>query len=351
MNFCKFADVIPKDFQLMDRKEARDLAWSYIKTLLDKPSVANVVMAALKSFYRNHDGEILPFDSHRGGKHYFNNLRRKKTAYEHVPTRKEVCEIVDMATSLRDKAIYLVLFQSGIRVNALCSLTYGMVKRQLQRNKVPVRLRITDEIDTKLRGYRIAFYDTFIGKEAVEVLKKYCEMKHRNSSDDTPLSLSRTGKPMTPGLIWTNFKKAVRKSGLDAKTIWVHSLRKAFKRVVRKSDIDDDFKEAIMGHVLPGSRENYFSRTDPTEVRENYMQLDFSKEGRTGDYEELKEKVETLDMERGVLENVIGEQQRRMDKLHDDLDKYSPKYFDVQGLLAQLEHLENEIERLKKERQ
>ena len=194
MKFCEFADVTPKDFQLMNRKEARDTAWNYIRTLLDKPSVANVVMAALKSFYINHDGEILPFDSHRGGKHYFNNLRRKRAAYEHIPTRKEVYEIADVASSLRNRAIILILFQSGIRVNALCRLTYEMVRRQLRENEVPIRIRITDEIDTKLRGYRIAFYDTFIGKEAVDVLRKYCEMKHRNSDGDTPLFLSRHGK-------------------------------------------------------------------------------------------------------------------------------------------------------------
>ena len=349
MKFCEFADVTPKDFQLMNRKEARNTAWNYIKTLLDKPSVANVVMAALKSFYRNHDGEILPFDSHRGGKHYFNNLRRKRAAYEHIPSTKEVYEIADVASNLRNRAIVLILFQSGIRVNALCRLTYGMIRRRLREKDVPIRIRITDEIDTKLRGYRIAFYDTFIGKETVDVLKKYCEMKHRNSDDDTPLFLSRYGKPMTPALIWMNFKKTVRKSGLDAKTIWVHSLRKAFKRVIRKADIDDDFKEAIMGHVLPGSRENYFSRTDPREVRENYLKLDFSREGRTGDYGELKKKVGTLEIERGVLENVIRDQQRRIDELRSDLDRYNPKYIEADALLGEMEELRKELEELRRE--
>jgi len=61
---------------------------------------------------------------------------------------------------------------------------------------------------------------------------------------------------MNPTLILGNFKKAARKSGLNKKTIWTHTIRKAFKRVVRHAPIDDDgdFKEAIMGHVIPGSR-------------------------------------------------------------------------------------------------
>lgn len=64
-NFCRFANVTPEQFQNMQRKEARDLAWSYIRTFQDKPSIMTLVMSALKSFYRNKDGDTLPFDSRR----------------------------------------------------------------------------------------------------------------------------------------------------------------------------------------------------------------------------------------------------------------------------------------------
>lgn len=319
--FCKFSHITPEQFQSMDRKQARDIAWSYVKTLFDRPSVANVVISALKSFYRNHDGEKLPFDSHRGGKHYFNYLRRKKAAYEHVPTKKEVYEIVDMATSLRDRAILLILFQSGMRVNAVCRLTCGMVRRQLQENKVPLRLRITDEIDTKLQGYSIAFYDTFLQKEAVGALKKYCELKHQNSNDDTPLFLNRNGEPMTPVLIWANFKKNVRKSGLDPKTIWIHTIRKAFKRVVRHAPIDDDdFKEAIMGHVIPGSRENYFSRNDIEEIEAEYMKIDFSREGKGADLEPLQKGLVEQTLETQELKEQVKTAGQITDKLWETID-------------------------------
>lgn len=319
--FCEFADIAPEQFQSMDRKQARDIVWSYIKTFHDKPSVANVVMCALKSFYRNHDGETLPFDSHRGGKHYFNNLRRKKAAYEHIPTKREVYEIANVSSNLRNRAIVLVLFQSGMRVNALCRLTYGMVRKQLQPNKVPLRLRITDEIDTKLQGYSIAFYDTFLQKEAVEALRKYCELKHINSSDNTPLFLSRNGKSMTPRLIWGNFKKTVRKAGLNTKSIWIHSLRKAFKRVVRHAPIDDDdFKEAIMGHVLSGSRENYFSRNDPEEVEAEYMKIDFSREGKRADLEPLQKGLVEQTLETQALKNQIQTAGEITDQLWKTID-------------------------------
>jgi DNA polymerase len=162
--FCQFANTTPEQFQSMERKQARDLAWNYIKAFNNSPSMMSVAMASLKSFYGHKDGEILPFDCSRGGKHYFNNHRRKRLAMEHIPTPAEIYDLVDEAGTLRNRTIILILFQSGIRANALTRLTYGMVRNQLREGRVPSHLRITDKIDTKLRGYRLYFYDTFIGE-------------------------------------------------------------------------------------------------------------------------------------------------------------------------------------------
>jgi len=65
LRFCEYSSVTPDEFQKMEPKQARDLAWKFIDTLMDRPSVAVSVMSALKSFYRNHDGQRLPFDSAR----------------------------------------------------------------------------------------------------------------------------------------------------------------------------------------------------------------------------------------------------------------------------------------------
>jgi hypothetical protein len=43
--------------------------------------------------------------------------------------------------------------------------------------------------------------------------------------------------------------------------------------------LDEDTKEALMGHRLPGSRGNYFDYHDIDEVREKYLRIDWSREG------------------------------------------------------------------------
>jgi site-specific recombinase XerD len=166
--FCEFANVSPSEFQNMDKKTARDFAWKYLSTLNTKEtaSVAITAMASIKSFYRNHDGEILRFDSSKHGKHYVKPYA-VKASREHVPSKEEVYTIIDKTMSVRDRAVMLVLYQSGIRENALLNLTYGMVHEQLQKDACPIHLKITDAIDSKLNGYNLPFYDAFIGREAI----------------------------------------------------------------------------------------------------------------------------------------------------------------------------------------
>lgn len=221
-------------------------------------------MAALKSFYRNHDSEILPFDSSKFGKHYV-KPRARKASYEHVPTKIEVYQIIDMAMSLRDRAIMLMLFQSGIRLNALLRLNYGHVREQLEKGTVPLHLKITDDLDTKLRGYDLPYYDTFVGKEAVDALTRFCEIRHKNSTDDTPLFTSRNNKRVSDTNVWFHIKRCVSHAGFDKRTMWIHSLRKAFKAELRKAPINEELSETLMGHRLKGSRESYMNRNDAVE--------------------------------------------------------------------------------------
>lgn len=340
MHFCEQTGVSPEEFLGLDRREARDVVWKFIKPFIaESTSKAKNNLAALKSFYRSQDGEILPFDSRRGGKHYFNSKKRKKAALEHVPNIPETYAIIDATTNLRDNTMLLMLFQSGIRENAICHLKFGHVKDQLYPEpKIPLRLRITDQIDTKLRGYMIDFYDTFLQGEAVQKLKAYCDKYHKDQNPEKPLFYT-VDNPMSGERIWDIVKGCVRRAGLDPKTIWVHTIRRAFKRVVRHSSLDSEFKEAIMGHVLEGSRENYFSRNEPSEIAAEYKKIDFSRE-----IPESKTQLQA---------NQIGMLQKENKLLREKLDKLSEngtrKITMLESLLERIEKLEKKLTETKKD--
>jgi len=349
MNFCEGMAVSPEEFLRLDRFEARDLVWQFMEPFIEESSSkAKNNLAALKSFYRSNDGETLPFDSRRGGKHHFNSKRRKKAALEHVPNKTEMYRIIDATNNFRDRAMFLMLFQSGVRVNALCSLRLKDVNSQLYQDeapKIPLRLRITDKIDSKLRGYSIDFYDAFLQGEAVEALKAYCDKTHRDGEEDAPLFYTKIGRAMNPTAVWETLKRSVKRAGLNPETVWVHTIRRAFKRVVRHADVDDeDFKEAIMGHVLAGSRENYFSRNNPDEIEKEYMKIDFSREvpetkriitKQTEEIGRLKMEVRKLRAEQ--LENV---------KLRKDLENRDKRLSRLEEKIASVDQFEERFARI-----
>jgi len=316
MDFCEAVGVEPEEWRRLDKFEARDLAWKYVEPLLKShSSVARQTMVALKSWYRNLNGEGLPLDSGRGGKH---NIRyvQKKTMYEQIPNKQEFYRIVDMASSLRDKAILLTLFQSGMRVNALCSLKYGDVVDQLQNDII--MLKITWDIDDKLRGSNIPFYYTLINGEGAQTLRQYCELKHKKSVEDTPLFYTRSSKKLSSEWVRKIVKMCAERAGFNPKNIWTHTLRKSFRKIVRQAPIDDDTREMLMGHVISGSRESYFDRKDLELIKEEYRKCKFARDLPESEVEILRKKAESQN-------HTIHDMEARITALENLLQKYMEK--------------------------
>lgn len=311
MDFCEAMNITPEEWRRLDKFEARDLAWNYVQSRMkERPSIARQTMIALKSWYRNLNGELLPLDSGRGGKH---NIRYayKKAPYEKIPNKEEVYRIVDMASSLRDRAILLTLFQSGMRVNALCSLTYGDVQDQLDKDIIT--LKITRDIDEKLNGSNVPFYYTFINGEGAVTLRQYCEVKHKRSTPDTPLFYTRNKKAVSTGWVWYIVKMCLERAGFDPKTMWTHSLRKAFRKIVRQANIDDDDKEQLMGHSIRGSRQAYYDRKDVELIKKAYQKCNFAREVPEGEVTKLRKQLEDEQSKRMFNE-------MRLEKLESELE-------------------------------
>jgi integrase/recombinase XerD len=323
-SFSEFAKISPEEWRHLDKFEARDLLWKYVEPLkVSQSSRAHLVTAALKSWYRNLNGEQLPFDSGRGGKHQVRVIH-KKAAIEHIPNKAEVYRIVDMAGNLRDRALLLTLFQTGMRVNAMSRLTYGLVKPQL--NTDLIAFKVTWDIDQKLKGASIPFYYTFLNGEGVITLRQYCEVHHRESNNDTPLFYTKkTKSPINQTWVYRIVKKCVARAGLDPKTIWVHSFRKAFRKIVRQTDLDDEFKEMLMGHSLRGSREAYFDRYDIDFFKVQYQKCNFNRDiPQTVLQKQVNADLEKRDRELAELKQQLAryeEFMRRMGPIIQKLEK------------------------------
>ena len=91
-----------------------------------------------------------------------------------------------------------------------------------------------------------------------------------------------TGEVSTPRKTWKMAGRPDRRGKRTELTIGLFDCprcNKAFRKVLNNSDIDDDTREALMGHKLPGSRGSYFDSHDADEIAKKYARCDFSRPG------------------------------------------------------------------------
>ncbi|TMI28070.1 hypothetical protein E6H36_01835 [Candidatus Bathyarchaeota archaeon] len=240
-------EKVLKAGRLTDPEQLLKLSESQAKTLIKrvwqfyiqhgKHSYARTVSITMRGFFEAHDRELRFKRSEK-----VRSARLVKINIEHIPNKAEVYRMADVAGSLRNRAIVLCLYQSGVRPGCLCNWNYGLVSQQLYPEiNSPVQLKITPNLDNKLNLYGLPYYITFLAEESV-----------------------------------------------DPKSVWPKVLRKSFRKTLNATDsLDEDTKEALMGHRLPGSRGNYFDYHDLDEVREKYLAVDWSRDG--GNVTRMKE--------------------------------------------------------------
>ena len=243
----------------------------------------------------------------------------KRTPNQHVPSPEEVYRMADIVGATpfmgpRNKAVMLFLFQSGCRSGVLSNLTYGDVAPCLdgycshdhplngpRGMKLPIYLKITENMDTKIRGYDLTYFWTFIGLEAATALQEYIKFRMRPNpavkrfdkprrlvshsdwkpEDDDILFMSTQGNPINHFSICDIMNLGADGIGIDRKHIWPHLLRKSFRKVIRNSDeVDDDWRHAVMGWSMFGVHKHYYDELDVTDAARMYASCDFTRMGR-----------------------------------------------------------------------
>jgi integrase len=303
----------------------------------DKLVAARLIQATVRSFFEYHD-RVIKFKR-------VDKVRyvRKKVAYELIPSKDQVYRMAEAykkegKVRLRNRAVILCLFQSGVRVNCLLNWRVGMVRDQLYpETKIPMRLRVTNQVDTKLSGYGLPYYYTFLQVQAAQALKEYLDMRMKLEGelrDDDfifkPILRRARRERLSRFRVLGLVKRSAKRIGLDPRCVWTHTLRKSFRKVLNASPIDEDTKEALMGHRLPGSRDNYFDSHDLDEIARKYMTADFSAAKKTEDLqkdlEASRAEIERLRVDlalahsgRRMLEEELAAQARTLTELREEM--------------------------------
>lgn len=228
------------------------------------PGTVKDCLTAIKSF--NHYWKI-PLD--------VDLLKHPYVVYHNRDLKKEEFKQILTFASPRDKVIYLILGESGIRVDNAVNLKYWQIKEDFEAKRVPMKILLPSSTLKDHVGDRW----TFIGEDGFRALSDY--LTGRTIKDDDYVFKSEkkgkvVGDQFSSASLSTKFNRIVQKLEIaptlgkgsgKPKKIRLHGLRKYFRNNMKA---DSAFINFWMGHSL-GVDAHYISR-DPEEHRDRYKE-------------------------------------------------------------------------------
>jgi len=227
---------------------------------------------------------------------YYMPARYRKRP-EYIPRKNEVYLMADSACSLRDRAIILTHYSTGIRSSSLRALLIRDVKDELSKGVSNLLIPIYPEmklIDPYACKGNIPYF-IFTCDEATEAIRLYLRERKEEyegilgheplfASEYNQISRNeRKSKVLSPRQLQNVVKSAAQRAGLPQwQYVTPYSLRKAFETVLHSELVDggrmpDKLEEFFMGHILPGTRDTYFDKTDIEMLRAEYAKLNFGR--------------------------------------------------------------------------
>jgi len=288
--FCLSAGKTPAHLVRMRRDDAERLVQRYADSFSGTSrAYSNLAIYALRAFFATNGftrNRALELES------YYQPARQRVTN-EYIPTKVEVYRMADSACSLRDRTIILMLYSSGLRNSTLRALRVRDVKEELLAGQDAIKIPVypgMKEVDPNACKGGIVYY-TFLCDEGTQALRLYLEDRKERFggiSDEEPLFCTehnqlpreqRRKRPITSRELQIIAKSAAKRAGLPKwNLVHPHAFRKSYERILRTqlidgSNMDVKTQEFFMGHVLPGSQDNYYDSSKIEEMRVLYSNL------------------------------------------------------------------------------
>lgn len=216
------------------------------------------------------------------------NIPKAPKKEEIILRKRQIFAMADYATSLRNRAIILCMYQSGLSITALRNLNYGHIKKQLEKGKVPIRIHITSHINRKIQQVP---YCTFLGADARDTLQAYINERKRkiqkmmnqgNTRDFRPLCAASAlfasegrnapfGERMAISSVWRAIRDAAERAGLQKERFRPANLRRAFEAELKRARIDEETRLYLMGKPMKGIEYTI------EKVEQNYLICNFGR--------------------------------------------------------------------------
>lgn len=334
---CVHSRKEPQELARLSSAQASRAVQAFVDKLHDDGKsirYLNVLLDYYKPFFVANgfkNGKELDLERYRQPARY------RKTK-EYIPTPEEVRNMAFASKVLRNRAIILTLYMSGLRLHTLVALVYKDVKSELESNNKIVKLPVYPEMKERhpdaCKGM-IPYY-SYVGDPALQAIRDYIKTERPDIKPSEPLFCAtstniaydiRRNMIIDGRSIEKMVKTAAKNAGIEEwKHVTPHCLRKAFEFAMRSSKLDPDDREFLMGHILPGTKDAYYAK-DKIE----YLRAEYAKGRFFGDGESVvKDAFKRLAQEMGLevkeeepIEGTISEIAKVYKAAKEDLAKRS----------------------------
>lgn len=342
-SFCLWSTMKPDQLAQLPKEKIEELVQQFADTY-NTPQysrrTANNVITILRSYFESN--------GYRGAnalnvEGYYTPKRYRKTN-DFIPQKHEIYYMADNAGSLRDRAIILTIYQSGVRNSTLRALRYKDIKNELLEGLSVIKIPVYPEmkkIDPDACKNNLPYY-TFIGEEASDAIRLYLQErteKYGPIDDNDPLFASecrqierelRSSKILTSRQIQLIVKSTAKACGIERwKDVKPHCLRKANESVLHGETVDGNHisiktQEFFIGHVLEACMDNYFDATWPETLRMEYSKLKFERVVIENKFKRMQRAVaEAFDGTGINVEDLINDYVKRKDRIKTSLNPVS----------------------------
>ena len=231
-NVISFLEYIQKNPEDLTCEDAKD----YLVHLQSKGNKASTL--------NNKNGALVFFYKRILGKLWDDNLVPRAIndyAIPRVLSRSEIERLLDATSNLKYKAIFAIMYSSGLRISEVLHLHYDDISRTNMQIYIHTAKNHTSRYD-------------LLSKRALDILTEYWFKCGKPRGILFPNQW--TGAYLTSSATASELRKSVEKAGLP-KDIHSHCLRHSFATHLLEDGVDIRYIQTLLGHRSPKSTEIY----------------------------------------------------------------------------------------------
>lgn len=260
----------------------------HLKSIGRSSNTIKSYIETIKAFYNEYDIDIPKLKGN------FSKKGENKT-FETLPTKAHIRQVIDIC-SLRDKAIVLLHFSSGMGASEIRHLSYSdffnAIKEEIGLedseifNFTTINEKIKNKKDAigtwKINRYKTGMpYITFNSPESNKAIINYILDRERNNKhikdQDDKLFTTATGLTISDAAHSLLFRRLNQRAGLGYRSehrnfFTSHMLRKLFTSTLYKVGVDKLAIDWMLGHKIDPITESYF-KADVKSLKQQYLKV------------------------------------------------------------------------------